>query len=175
MTLPPRRSNNRFFEEAEKLEKEEAKAAAAEARRKKAEAARARAQSIPPGPSPEQPKVYTPAQGDIANNSEPSDVANNSGIPSHVWSLLQEAGEVAAERLLTLLSGKKFDSYKPADQRALIDLALTRAYGLPVRRAVQLNLNTDDQDAVAASLNMLSRKITLPERRGPMKDVSNDD
>lgn len=82
-------------------------------------------------------------------------------IPPHVWSLLQEAGEAAAQRLVELLTSPAFKSYSPQAQRGLIELALTRAYGLPVKRALNLNLSTSDADAVAMSLADLA--ANLPE------------
>jgi hypothetical protein len=93
-------------------------------------------------------------------------------IPPHVWDMLQEAGEEAARLLRDILAGPAFRAYKPSDQRSLIELALTRAYGLPVRRSLAVNLNTDDADAIAASL--MGLHDALPERavrfaRGPQE------
>jgi hypothetical protein len=88
---------------------------------------------------------------------------------------LQEAGEEAAQRLLELLQPLTFKALPGSVQRALLDLALTRAYGLPVRRSVSVNLSSDDADAVAASLASLAD--SLPERardvtpRGVAPDV----
>jgi hypothetical protein len=75
--------------------------------------------------------------------------------------LLQRGGEVAAQRLLSILQSPSFATMPPASQRAFIDLALTRAYGLPVRRAVNVNLSSSDADAVAASLSDIAQH--LPE------------
>lgn len=86
------------------------------------------------------------------------------GIPLAVWALLQEAGELAAERLRDLLASPRFASFRPAEQRALIDLALTRAYGLPVRRSLSVSLSSSDTDAIAASL--IGLQDALPERSG---------
>jgi hypothetical protein len=92
-------------------------------------------------------------------------------IPPHVWALLQQAGEAAAQRLVDILKGPGFVRFSPQAQRALIDLALTRAYGLPVRKAVSVTLNTNDADAVARSLLDLSD--SLPETaRKPLRDVT---
>ncbi len=84
-------------------------------------------------------------------------------IPAHVWATLQEAGEEAAQRLLELLRAPSFKSYAPTAQKALIELALTRAYGLPVRRSVNVDLSTEDSDAIAASL--IDLREALPERQ----------
>lgn len=84
------------------------------------------------------------------------------GIPAHVWALLSEAGELAAERLRDLLASPRFATFRPAEQRALIDLALTRAYGLPVRRSLSVSLTSSDTDAIAASL--IGLQDALPER-----------
>lgn len=91
-------------------------------------------------------------------------------IPPHVWSLLQGAGEEAAHRLLELLQPVQFSALAGSVQRALIDLALTRAYGLPVRRSVTVALSSSDTDAVAASLAALAD--SLPERRAAPRDVT---
>jgi hypothetical protein len=88
--------------------------------------------------------------------------APQEGIPPHVWATLQEAGEEAAQRLLELLQPHRFNTLAGSVQRALLDLALTRAYGLPVRRSVSLELSATDADAVAASL--IDLRASLPER-----------
>lgn len=93
-------------------------------------------------------------------------------IPPHVWAMLQEAGEVAASRLVTILKSQAFMTYAPTAQKALIELALTRAYGLPVRKALNVNLSTSDADAVAASLADLAQ--ALPEHAaGRVRDSLN--
>jgi hypothetical protein len=84
------------------------------------------------------------------------------GLPAHVAATLAKAGEKAAQRLLELLAGPRFERFRPSEQRALIELALTRAYGLPVRREVSVNLSSSDSDAVAASLASLAGR-PLPE------------
>ena len=86
-------------------------------------------------------------------------------IPPHVWQMLQTAGEEAAAQLLELLRSPKFKTFRPSEQRSLIDLALTRAYGLPVKRSINVDLTSTDADAVAASL--LGLHDQLPERRSP--------
>lgn len=82
-------------------------------------------------------------------------------IPPHVWALLQQAGEAAAHRLVQIIQSPRFATYAPSAQRGLIELALTRAYGLPVRKALSVTLSTSDADAVAASLADLASD--LPE------------
>lgn len=89
--------------------------------------------------------------------------AQSSHIPPSVWQTLQDAGQIAAEKLLALLNNATFDTLAPRDKRALIELALTRAYGLPVKREVSVSLSSSDGDAVAASLAALSARVTLPE------------
>lgn len=94
------------------------------------------------------------------------------GIPAHVWTMLQTAGELAAQRLVELLRSPSFKQYSPQAQRGLIELALTRAYGLPIRRAVNLNLSSTDADAVAASLADMAQhlpetSIAAAARSGP--------
>ena len=76
---------------------------------------------------------------------------------------MQSAGEAAAQRLLDLLNSPSFTSYAPSAKARLIELALTRAYGLPVRRSIDVQLSSSDADAVAASLDAL--RDALPERQ----------
>ena len=84
-------------------------------------------------------------------------------IPEHVWHLLQQAGEVAAQRLHDLLSKPSFARLRPSEQIKLVDLALTRAYGQPIKREVRIDLSGGDADAVAASLARITGR--LPEYR----------
>lgn len=102
-----------------------------------------------------------------------SPVAPHDGIPPHVWETLQQAGEEAAQRLLSLLQSPRFNTFAPTAQKALIELAMTRAYGLPVRRSVEVKLSSDDADAVAASLSAL--RDSLPERGPVPRDITPDD
>ncbi len=106
---------------------------------------------------PETQTNVVPLDTQSADTSAPVD------IPAHVWATLQEAGEEAAQRLLELLRSPSFKSYAPTAQKALIELALTRAYGLPVRRSVNVDLSTEDSDAIAASL--IDLREALPERQ----------
>jgi len=84
-------------------------------------------------------------------------------VPAHVWHLLQAAGEVAAQRLHDILSSPSFSRLRPSEQTKLIELALTRAYGQPVKREVRIDLSGGDADAVAASLAHITGR--LPEYR----------
>lgn len=95
---------------------------------------------------------------------------SEAGVPKHVWDLLQKAGEAAAFRLNEILQSPKFAKYPPTAQKALIELALTRAYGLPVRKAVTVMLSSSDSDAVAKSLSELTS--ALPEMRA--RDITPD-
>jgi hypothetical protein len=83
-------------------------------------------------------------------------------IPAHVWEALQQAGELAAGRLREILASPKFSQFAPTAQARLIELALTRAYGLPIKRSLSVNLSSGDTDAIAASL--LGLGDALPER-----------
>jgi hypothetical protein len=97
----------------------------------------------------------------------------NPDIPPHVWAILQSAGETAAARLLQILQSPRFPDIAPSAQRGLIELALTRAYGLPIRKALNLNLSSNDADAVAASLADLGD--ALPEHvRHAMRQAATD-
>lgn len=94
------------------------------------------------------------------------------GIPADVWALLQDAGALAAERLRDMLASPRFAKFPVTAQRALIELALTRAYGLPVRRSVSVNLSSTDADAIAASLVDLHNG--LPERQSAAHRAARD-
>ena len=94
-------------------------------------------------------------------------------IPPHVWALLQEAGLAAAEALLDLIQSPRFRTYRPAEQRGLIELALTRAYGLPVRRSISVELSSTDADAVAASLMGLHDALPERQAKSPAKGQVN--
>ena len=114
-----------------------------------------------------QTEPETTQEGALVVSGEIMPPDQGSAIPEHVWALLQEAGELAATRLRDMLASPTFKSYAPAAQRALLDLALTRAYGLPVRRSLSVNLSTSDADAVAASLADLA--ASLPEYGRPQR------
>ena len=86
------------------------------------------------------------------------------GIPDHVWHTLQAAGEKAVSRLYQILAGSRFMQMAPTAQKALIELALNRAYGLPVRKSIEVHV--DGADAIAASLAELDAQ--LPEMGQPV-------
>ena len=86
-------------------------------------------------------------------------------IPAHVWQTLQDSGAMAAQRLSDLLHGKSFERLKVGDQTRLIQLALDRAYGPPIKREMSLQLSGTVSDAVAESLGRLA-STELPEMRG---------
>ena len=85
-------------------------------------------------------------------------------IPPAVWALLQEAGSVAAGRLLDLLHSKAFERLKVGDQTRLIQLALDRAYGPPIKREMSLTLSGTVSDAVSEAL-AAHAGLDLPEMR----------
>jgi hypothetical protein len=135
----------------------------AEPRQSEAVSGKRSAFSAPPKAAPQakpKPKALPPHASDDALTGTVLAPASPD-IPPHVWNMLQEAGEAAASRLVELLTSPRFASYSPQSQRGLIELALTRAYGLPIRKALNLNLSTSDADAVAASLADLAQ--SLPE------------
>lgn len=111
-----------------------------------------------------------PPKAEPTPSPTPVEPSQGGDIPAHVWALLQEAGEEAAQRLVELLQPQRFNGLAGSVQRALLDLALTRAYGLPVRRSVSVSLSSDDADAVAASLVAL--RDSLPERAPQARDVT---
>lgn len=112
---------------------------------------------LPPTPEDDAPTLSLALSGDVLPDTSPL----GADIPPHVWHMLQQAGELAAARLVQILKSPRFAAYAPSAQRGLIELALTRAYGLPIRKALNVNLSTSDADAVAASLADLA--ANLPE------------
>jgi hypothetical protein len=136
-------------------------------------------QAAKPSAAPPMPDSPLPA---VSADPSDADAPLPAGLPANVAATLAKAGEAAATRLLSLLTGPRFDRFRPSEQRALIELALTRAYGLPVRREVSVSLTSSDTDAVAASLAHLAGR-PLPEYRqsateshaGGRNDPSEDD
>lgn len=115
-----------------------------------------------PPPKPKAAPLLIEGNGpDAGNVSEMPASQLGADIPPHVWQMLQQAGELAAGRLVQIIQSPKFEHYAPSAQRGLIELALTRAYGLPIRKALNVNLSSSDADAVAASLSDLASN--LPE------------
>lgn len=131
----------------------------------------------PPSPAPSAAPSGSPppaVDGELVGPVTPA----AQDIPPHVWRLLQDAGEVAAQRLVQILRSPAFATYAPSAQRGLIELALTRAYGLPVRKALNVNLTTSDADAVAASLADLAQNLPEHARnavRSGLEGLSGDD
>lgn len=107
---------------------------------------------------------------DDAQQAQSAAPDGQEAIPPHVMAILQEAGEEAAQRLLELLRSKRFALIPASQQRGLIELALTRAYGLPVRRSVNVSIGKDDLDAIAHSLSGLTD--ALPERQVSPRDIT---
>jgi len=118
-----------------------------------------------------QPITILPAEPpNIAADARPD------AIPAEAWEALQEAGQRASERLRDLIAGKSFERLKPADQARLIQLALDRAYGPPVKREMSLTLSGSVSDAVAESLARLASS-DLPEfteNRASRKNMARD-
>lgn len=85
-------------------------------------------------------------------------------IPAATWAMIQQAGHKAAGRLLELLDGREWSKLKAGDKLRLVELAMNRAYGPPIKREQRLELRGDVSDAVAASLAKLS-SFDLPELR----------
>lgn len=117
----------------------------------------AKRHDVPIEPQAEADGPSLALSGDVLPDASPL----GADIPPHVWQMLQQAGELAAARLVQIIQSPRFTSYAPSAQRGLIELALTRAYGLPIRKALNVNLSTSDSDAVAASLADLA--ANLPE------------
>lgn len=85
-------------------------------------------------------------------------------IPPETAALLRKAGHAAAEALADWLEPHKLAKLKPGERIRLVELALTRAFGPPVKREVSVTLSGDVSDAVSASLAALSAR-DLPEMR----------
>lgn len=102
------------------------------------------------------------ASADSATETHTEPQASPDGIPAETWALLRSAGHTAAERLDTMLKSSSFNRLKASDQARLVELALNRAYGPPVKREMSLTLSGDVSDAVATSLARLS-SVDLPE------------
>jgi len=88
-------------------------------------------------------------------------------IPPDVWSLIQDNGRLATERLNEILNDPRFIRYSPAAQAKLIQLAQDRAYGRanPGVKRVEKRVSHELADATAASLNRAKSRLHLPEYR----------
>lgn len=100
----------------------------------------------------------------LADGDESVTEGRPDAIPPAVWADLQGAASVAAQRLRDLLEHKSFERLRPSDKARLIELALTRAYGPPIKREMSLTLSGTVSDAVAESLGRLAAS-DLPEFR----------
>lgn len=99
---------------------------------------------------------------DSADSQQDAPQAAPSNIPPETWAMLQEAGHSAAERLRDLLQSSSFARLKPGDQARLIELALNRAYGPPIKREMSLTLTGEVSDATSQILASLAER-DLPE------------
>ena len=83
----------------------------------------------------------------------------NEKIPDHVWRILSDCGEVAAQRLQEMLASDRFHTLRGSDKANLIRMAFEYAYGkpdAPLKRSVSLNLSTSSADAVQAAMAKLA-------------------
>jgi len=86
----------------------------------------------------------------------------NEKIPAHVWRKLSDCGEKAAERLCEMLSDEKFHKLRGSDKTNLIRMAFEYAYGkpdAPLKRSVNLNLSSDNSDAVQSAMAKLAAAV----------------
>ena len=86
----------------------------------------------------------------------------NEKIPNHVWTILSECGETAAERLQEMLTDRHFHGLRGSDKANLIRMAFEYAYGkpdAPLKRSVNLNLSSDSTDAVQAAMAKLAAAV----------------
>lgn len=94
----------------------------------------------------------------------------NPAIPDEVWERLQQAGDIASQRLLQLLEDERFPFLSIKEQTRLIELALNRAYGAvdgSIRRAQQAAVDPEEGKGYN-TLGALSRAAgrSLPEFKG---------
>lgn len=124
--------------------------------------------------SPKTPTNKVELLPPVTNNNERTeyDTPTVAALPADVAEDILEAGRLAAKRLREELGAAKFAKLPPAVRRGLIELGLTRAYGLPVKREVTVNLSSNDMDAVAASLALLAE--ALPEKNKRRKEAAED-
>jgi hypothetical protein len=134
-----------------------------------------RARSQSPAIVQHEPIGTGPKDGTAADNVTVMPNGIGQDIPPHVWNLLQTAGELGAARLVQILQSPAFPSMAPSAQRGLIELALTRAYGLPIRKALNVNLTTGDADAVAASLADLASNLPETQREAVFRAARGGD
>lgn len=102
------------------------------------------------------------APQDSVDAPPPADMPEH--VPAHVWHLLQRSGEKAAEKLLDILTSASWAKLPTATQLRVIDLALTRAYGPPIKREVSVALTGKVSDATSDALAAMSGQ-PLPEYR----------
>lgn len=95
---------------------------------------------------------------------------DDSGISPATKRLLSETADLFVEHVHGIFSSKvELKKLKTSDLIKLGGLVMTRAWGAPEQRAVNLNVSAEYADAVAASLGGLHAQ--LPEQRGVI-DVS---
>jgi hypothetical protein len=102
--------------------------------------------------------------------------SDNERIPDHDWTLIQENGTLATQRLNELLKSKRFHRLKASEQARLIQIAQDRAYGRPdpgIKRSVKLTLS-GGADATAQALADLTAKARLPEYRTSQRQDAQD-
>ncbi len=96
-------------------------------------------------------------------------------IPKEVWSLIQETGKLATERLHDIIASPKFMRLKAADQAKLIALAQNRAYGTPKSGTAEAVARTKRRagarDMTAEALRNLATRAALPEYSQEIVDV----
>ena len=122
---------------------------------------------------PIQPAIKDPDTPHTSQNEAQDAILDD--LPEDVAQLLAKAGVLAAKHLVHILSDPKELARHPlAAQRAILDLAITRAYGLPIRKSVTVNLSTSEADAVTQSLQELSSNISPKSKhlKRRIKDVT---
>ena len=90
-------------------------------------------------------------------NARPDDV------PSDVWDLMLENGELATTRLHEILLSPRFPRLRASDQAKLIALAQNRAYGTPKQNRVDPKRGGQLIDVTAHELGKLVERAALPE------------
>lgn len=87
------------------------------------------------------------------------------GQPDHIddatWSLIQDTGRLATEKLWQILNSPRFERYRPADQARLIKMAQDRAFGAVAAKKEVRRVNS--KDVTAEELNSMAARAKLPE------------
>lgn len=106
----------------------------------------------------------------IAVNGEVEQLnARPDDVPSDVWDMMLENGELATTRLNEILTSARFSRLRASDQAKLIALAQNRAYGTPKQNRVDPKRGGQLIDVTAHELGRLVERAALPEYKKSAK------